>query len=222
MKTPQTNTAVLIFLLSFSLAASSWAQPAKDRKAEKPSGSLASQIGRDGPKPGSSAPDFKLQTLDGKTIEGAKLWKEKPLVFITGSYTCPVFRRQTNELDSLVKDFGEKVHFLLLYTVEAHPKGNPSPYSGKEWVTPANQKAGILVPQPTTMEERLKVARDCATSLKLKVPLVIDTLDNATWQAYGRAPNCAYLINKEGKIVAAQPWFDGGPLRAELARLLEK
>lgn len=212
----------IVWLSFLCLSLVGWAGAADREKPGKPSGPIAAQIGRDGPKPGMAAPDFKLQTLDGKMLEGSKLWQEKPLVLITGSYTCPVFRRQTNQMDSLAKDFGDKVHFLLLYTVEAHPKGDPSPYNGKEWITPANQKAGILLAQPTTMEARLKLARECAASLKLKVPMVIDTLDNATWQAYGRAPNCAYLINKEGKIVAAQPWFDGGPLRKELEKLLGK
>jgi len=85
------RSIVWLSLLCFALVGGAGA--ADNEKPGKRSGPIAGQIGRDGPKPGTTAPDFKLRTLDGKTLEGSKLWKDKPLVLITGSYTCPVFRR---------------------------------------------------------------------------------------------------------------------------------
>jgi hypothetical protein len=56
---------------------------------------------------------------------------------------------------------------------------------------------------------------------KLSAVMVVDTMDNKVWQAYGSAPNCAYLIGKDGKIAAAAAWMDPSQLRAAIGRQLE-
>src|SRR6266496_5342796 len=84
-----------------------------------------------GPQPGTSAPDFQLKALDGTSVRASALWSNKPTLIMTGSYTCPVFRRKVDDFHSLMHDYGDRVNFLILYTVEAHPKGDPSPYTGK-------------------------------------------------------------------------------------------
>ena len=39
--------------------------------------------------------------------------------------------------------------------------------------------------------------------------VLVDEIDNPVWCTYGPAPNIAYLIGEDGKIVAKQGWFDG-------------
>lgn len=174
-----------------------------------------------GPKPGAAAPDFTLQTLDGKTVRGSELWSGKPLLLMTGSYTCPVFRNHAPAFERLVREFGDKLNFLVLYTLEAHPKGDASPYSDREWVTPANEKEGVIFPQPKTTADRLALAKKCVASVKLDGAVAIDTMENATWKAYGGAPNCAYLIDTRGKVAAQHGWFNGDTMAGSIRALLK-
>jgi hypothetical protein len=178
------------------------------------------QFEQQGPKPGTPAPDFKLKTTDGKEIQASALWKQKPTVIMTASFTCPVFREQAPGFEKLTKEFGDKVNFLMVYTLEAHPKGEPSPYFGEERVTKKNQKEGLLFPQPKTMEERIGQAKTCQAHEKMSAPMVIDTMENSTWKAYGSAPNAAYLVGRDGKIVEQQGWFDPLTMRAAIVKLL--
>lgn len=190
--------------------------------AQSPGGNKGGRggIGANGPKPGSAAPDFALQTVDGKTIKASDLWQQKPAVIMTGSHTCPIFRGKVQPFESLVREFGDRVSFLVVYTIEAHPKGDPSPYSGKEWTTPANEQIGLLIRQPKTLDERIKRAQTCIRSEKLTVPVVVDTMENKVWKAYGSAPNCAYVIGKDGKVAAAEPWMQPDQLRQAISGAL--
>jgi hypothetical protein len=174
------------------------------------------------PKPGSVAPDFTLKTTEGKTIQASVLWSNKPVVIMTGSYTCPVFRGQVSAFDQLAHDFGKQVNFIVLYTQEAHPKGDPSPYKGREWTTTANEREGILLRQPKTAEERLQRASTCAQKLKLTVPVVVDSFDNTAWAAYGSAPNSACLVGRDGKVVEQEGWFDPAKMRAAIEAHLKR
>lgn len=176
-------------------------------------------IGVNGPKPGTEAPDFTLTSVEGKSIQASALWKEKPTVIITASHTCPVFRGKALAIESLRKDFGDRANFIVVYTLEAHPQGDPSPYSGEEWVTPKNEKEGILFRQPTTDAERMERAKACAEREKMTVPVVVDSMANTVWKAYGSAPNCAYIVGKDGKVIEAEPWMDAANLRLVLQKL---
>lgn len=178
-------------------------------------------IGANGPKPGEAAPDFSLQTVDGKTVKASMLWAQKPLVLMTGSHTCPVFRGKAAAFESLAKEFADRANFIVIYTIEAHPKGDPSPYSGKEWVTPKNEQERILLPQPKSQAERATVAKSCIAKEKLTVPVVVDTMENTVWKAYGSAPNCAYVVDRGGKIVDAEPWMEPARLRQAIQTAIE-
>jgi hypothetical protein len=205
----------LILPLTAALLIGAPAAPAAERKLE-----LAPQpIGSTGPRAGTPAPDFELKSLDGRTIKGSELWKQKPLVLMTGSHTCPVYRRTAGPFEKLAADFAGRVHFVILYTVEAHPSGEPSVYFGRENVTAANRREGILWPDARTIEQRVKCAEQSFKALKLTTTMLVDGMDNAVWKAYGSAPNCAHLIGTDGKVVEAQPWFDAGPMRAALEKL---
>ena len=39
------------------------------------------------------------------------------------------------------------------------------------------------------------------------MPVLVDEMDNAVWLTYGPAPNIAYLIGTDGRIVAKQSWY---------------
>lgn len=177
---------------------------------------LRQSIGASGPMPGTVAPDFSLTRIDGQTVKLSDLWRQKLTIIMTGSQSCPVFRRQLKSFESLSKEFAAKVNFLIVYTIEAHPKGDSSPYTGKEWVTSENERLGLLIPQPKTMEERMKRASTCVITEKITTSVVVDTMDDKVWKAWGNAPNCAYLIGTDGRVIAAQPWMEPSALRSSI------
>lgn len=203
----------LLLLLALVVIAPGFAQERQKRKGGR--------FDAEGPKAGEKAPDFALKAIDGATVRGAELWAKKPALIITGSYTCPVFRDRVPELERVRREFGDKLNYLVLYTTEAHPDADTSPYSNRVWVTPKNEKEGILVRQPKTMAERVEVAQKCAAALKLEVPVAVDGMDDATWKAYGSAPNCACLVDANGKVVLRQGWFDGDEMAAAVRGLIE-
>ena len=69
--------------------------------------------------------------------------------------------------------------------------------------------------QPLTYEERVELARKAAVEAGINVPLLVDEIDNPVWCTYGPAPNIAYLIGTDGKIIAKQGWYD--PVKMEIA-----
>jgi type I thyroxine 5'-deiodinase len=80
----------------------------------------------------------------------------------------------------------------VVYILEAHPLD--------AWQDEDNQKAKIAVASPTTLAERCAVADTCATKLALRLPAVIDDLENSTESAYTAWPDRLYVIDREGRI----------------------
>jgi hypothetical protein len=171
-----------------------------------------------GPGEGQRAPAFVLQSVEGKTVALRDYLGKQPVVLELGSYTCPVFRQRHGAMEDLAGRYGDRAAFLVLYTVEAHPEGDPSPYAGREWVTQPNQEEGILYRQPRTIQERTKLASAARSRLGIKMPMLLDDLRNSTWTAYGEAPNAAYLIGTDGRVKLRQGWFEPRAFEAALRR----
>jgi hypothetical protein len=146
---------------------------------------------------------------------------KRPVVVELGSYTCPVFRQRHGAMEHLRQRYGDQAAFLVLYTVEAHPEGDPSPYTGREWVTEPNQQEGILYRQPRTVQERVTLASAARSRLGIGMPILLDDLRNSTWAAYGQAPNAAYLIGTDGRVKLRQGWFEPRAFEDALQRELQ-
>jgi type I thyroxine 5'-deiodinase len=99
----------------------------------------------------------------------------------------------------MYRHWKDRVEFLTVYVREAHPVGQ------KE-ATPTNKTAGILVPQPTTLEERGKVAQRCCAALHIDSPMVVDEIDNRVGRAYLAWPDRLYVIDRAGRVA-----YRGGP-----------
>ena len=65
---------------------------------------------------------------------------------------------------------------------------------------PENRRSGVAVGDPATEDERRAVAATCATRLELRMPMVVDSLDNAVGSAYGGWPDRLYLVTTDGRI----------------------
>lgn len=75
---------------------------------------------------------------------------------------------------------------------EAHPTDG--------WRMTSNDKAGVVFAQPKTYAERQSVAASCSTTLKMSIPLLVDTIDDTVGHAYSGMPDRLYLIDRRGQV----------------------
>lgn len=155
--------------------------------------------------------DFTVYSPDGEEFTlSEELSSDKPVLLISGSYTCPVFRNKTSLINLVEATYGDQITIAVIYTVEAHPT-DISPYFGYPNPGSANTNQGILYPQPTTYGERLDIIDDMYDNLTLNFPLYIDGPCNLWLETYGPAPNTSYLINPDGSVYSRHPWLDAYP-----------
>lgn len=156
---------------------------------------------------GEKLPDLTLHTLQGESVALSAYWHDKPVLFVNGSYTCPVARRKVPEAADLAQLYKGRLNVVAIYVFEPHPKGDPSPYTGEEWVTFWNIFAGILHRQPRTLDERLELASLFNEHIEMKLPLLVDAMDNRYWTTLGEGPNQAILVDQQGEVIFKLGWF---------------
>jgi hypothetical protein len=81
---------------------------------------------------------------------------------------------------------------------------------------------GIVYKNPTTSNERGKVAKACALGLDIKIPIVLDNMENTTEKAHSGWPDRLYLVNTEGKLVFIGSPGPAGFMPAELDSALQR
>jgi hypothetical protein len=120
-------------------------------------------------------------------------------------------------IEKLYAGYKDKAHIYVMYIREAHPTDGRAVPNNKFKIT-----------DPKTLEERQKVAREFAESLKLSLPVLVDTLDNQVEKAYAGWPDRLYVIDAAGKIAHKGAPGPGGFRPAVMAapavldKLLEK
>ncbi len=75
--------------------------------------------------------------------------------------------------------------------------------------------------QPLTYEERVELTHKTVIEVGISVPLLVDEIDNLVWCTHGPAPNTAYLIGTNGKIIAKQGWYDPQLMKTAIEEYLE-
>jgi hypothetical protein len=169
---------------------------------------VASNPNGGGPIVGEEVQDFNLFDQDGNAYRlSEELAQEVPVLLISGSLTCPVFRNRIPEINAMSQAYGEQLKIFIVYTVEAHPT-DPSPYSGEVWITLQNQNENILFPQPNTYGERKALVDTLLSNFEVNVPILIDGPCNNWWLNYGTGANNAFLIDKDGYVYAKHDWFN--------------
>lgn len=100
-------------------------------------------------------------------------------------------------MKSLYEAYSDKAIILVVYIREAHPA------SAEQKVEDAGWKAidQTVFYQPTTYEERQKLAQTACTFWELPIPALVDTMEPSIGGMYQAWPNRAYLIDSAGKIV---------------------
>jgi hypothetical protein len=162
--------------------------------------------------PGDQVPDFTLHTVNGTPVNLAtELQAGLPVLLISSSYTCPVFRNKILTINQVDSIYQGQLKVFVVYTPEAHPVIDPSPYSGTVWTTSQNQTAGILFRQPTTYGERKAMIDTLLQARHVRPTVLVDGPCNEWWLHYGPAPNNATLIKPDGTVFAKQDWFHNAP-----------
>lgn len=96
-------------------------------------------------------------------------------------------------LNKLYDKYGDRVTFLAVYILEAHPSD--------VWQMQSNVKDKVVFASPRNEDERSEVAGSCVRKLGIKFPAVLDDFANVTEKAYTGWPDRIYLIDQKGRII---------------------
>ncbi len=117
-------------------------------------------------------------------------------------------------LNALYRKHKDEAAFFLVYIREAHAEDGMKAAD--------NEKEGIRVFEPTTLEERSQVAATCVSRLAVEMPVLVDTLDNRTESGYAAWPDRLYLVGENGEVSYKGPPGPGGFDVSELTTALER
>lgn len=91
------------------------------------------------------------------------------------------------------KEYAGVAEFAYVYIKEAHPED--------EWQMDDNVEDKILYTQPTTFEERLKVARAFVDEMGVESRTLVDDIRNTANACYAASPERIYVIGTDGRIM---------------------
>lgn len=128
--------------------------------------------------------------------------------------------------NKLVERYGDKLSWLMIYTVDAHPESpDPSPYKGEPWPLMFSQ-----LHQPRNYSSRVAAARDVdkgVSKLHGNFTVLVDDLaphnasgNDPVWCTWGPAPNAAWLVRSNGTVALAQTWFNADGMAEAIDRVL--
>ncbi len=103
----------------------------------------------------------------------------------------------------------------MVYIKEAH--------SSDLWQMAGNIRRYVVFADPKSVEERVAGAGTCLTKLSVRIPALIDDMQNSTELAYTAWPDRLYVIDRDGRIRykgEAGPFgFDAELLEAKLKQM---
>lgn len=96
-------------------------------------------------------------------------------------------------LNEIHDRYKNDVRFFVIYIREAHPDDG--------WRVPENLRDRIHYNEPRTDEERTEVASVCQVAMSIRMPMLIDTIDNDAEEKYISQPIRLYLVGRDGRLV---------------------
>jgi len=149
--------------------------------------------------------DFTLPTAKEAGSYTMSANNGKIRAFMFGSISNPPARAQMDRWSRLVQKYArEDVQLFVVYGRELHP---------------ADKKKFKIYPLPNSEYEKAAYAQEFAQLGKL--PVLVDGLNDATFTAYGRAPNGAYLVDKDGNLIFRGTWADARKVEHMIDTLLK-
>jgi peroxiredoxin len=166
---------------------------------------------------GQEAPDFDLATLDKTArVRLSSLRNAEPVVLVFGSFTCPPFRKEVPAVNKVYEDYKDRARFYFVYIEEAH--------ASDVWPLASNVRDKVVYATAGSYEERASVAQVCSKELKLRLPILVDDMNNGTDVAYSAWPTRIYIVDRDGKVAyKSRPGpfgFEAAELEKALVRLV--
>lgn len=202
----------LLFLTLLTVCSFAQGPDFRPRSREQMKKRMQERVEGSGVQEGAMMPDVQVHDLDGKPMKLATLWRERPLVLVTASITCPVAVDQCPTLKSLIETHRTRANVVILYVREAHPAPDGTPQR-------AEASGHASQPQPLTFEDRLKLARSFAKQFSGGAPVLVAAIDNAVIAQLGTGPNSALLIDTQGRLAAKHGWYEPELMTKAIAEL---
>jgi len=101
-------------------------------------------------------------------------------------------------LNEIYDTYRNDIDFFLIYIREAHPSDG--------WQTPQNLYDDVIFEAPDSDDERAKIAGVCQIAQDIKLPMLLDGIDNGIENKYVSAPIRLFVIDRDGTIT-----FNGAP-----------
>ena len=118
----------------------------------------------------------------------------------------------------MYEQYKDRVAFFVVYIQEAH--------SSDVWQMASNIRDKVIFRSPQSFEERTEVASSCVLKLGIKIPAVVDDMNNSTERAYTGWPDRIYLIDRDGRVaLKTKPGpfgFNPSLLDAHLERIVPR
>jgi hypothetical protein len=101
-------------------------------------------------------------------------------------------------LNKIYDTYKNDIEFFLIYIREAHPSDG--------WQTPQNLYDDVIYETPETDDARAELAGVCQIAQTIRLPMLLDGIDNDIESKYISAPIRLFVIDPEGKVT-----FNGAP-----------
>jgi len=101
-------------------------------------------------------------------------------------------------LNEIYDTYKADIEFFLIYIREAHPSDG--------WQTPQNLYDDVIFDAPGSEDERAVIAGVCQVAQDIRLPMLLDGIDNDIESKYISWPIRLLVIDPEGKIT-----FNGAP-----------
>ena len=101
-------------------------------------------------------------------------------------------------LNEIYDTYKADIEFFLIYIREAHPSDG--------WQTPQNLYDDVIFDAPGSEDERAEIARVCQVAQDIRLPMLLDGIDNNIESKYISAPIRLFVMDPESKIT-----FNGAP-----------
>jgi hypothetical protein len=101
-------------------------------------------------------------------------------------------------LNEIYNTYKNDVETFLIYIREAHPSDG--------WQTPQNLYDDVIYETPNSDDDRAEISGVCQINQDIRLPMLLDGIDNDIENKYISAPIRLFVIDPDGKIT-----FNGAP-----------
>ena len=120
-------------------------------------------------------------------------------------------------LNAIYERHKDAMDFYCVYIQEAHPDNG--------WQVAMNLDDGAIYDQPETLEERESMAQVCAVRLDMRMPMLLDDMNNRIATLYAALPERLYVLDSDGivrfRTVVGSPGFDVGAWEDAVEAMVE-